>query len=711
MSTNLVDDFFDKGNDYEIAVFSTFGLNLNFLENYLLNLSGVSSCGSINIFTDSSVYESFSGGIYDYCPRWFNKKYMVTGVRAGKIFHPKVYLMASAQKAQIAIGSANLTREGITSNLEIMSIFNITKRDTRYSNILRDTVNFFGRLAEESKSQIAEARMRELEAIVSTLSSDSGSGDVRFIHNLDEPLLNQIVRFLSRGEVKNIKVLSPFYDRNLYALFKLREQYPNATIQIYIQQDKSNFPVDAYSNSLDGVELYLYRDLERYIHGKAILFQSDNSNYLFTGSANFTDSALLKKAHNANVEVGLFGALEEKLVADLFSPVGVKAEKIEDINMLQTTDKLEEGFEEDRVYIYYLLEAREEDDAILLTVDDEIAKDMFTPEKVILYKGNGSITVDFNTKIKPKESIKDIYAVQAVGTDDNNQTLLTNTIWILRLEVRDDYKSQTRYRRILNNPYDLEAVLNDIISTGDRKELVNFLETFDIPLDLILLPSSTGRFMERRSKGNVMGGFVQSRYNIFEVRDIYDLFDGFLDNLYNKLCSHYDNIQLQRLSNFILIYTTLFSMVRFIDNNIYGKYKEMDRKIVGAKKWAEIRKYYDMLLCYIEKTLKLMWIGKEGYRSFNEKVTDTIASDSQRILGDVETFKDYIERDYLLVYNEGINIGIDVVKHFKEMHTNIRVRTVVNTFVDPIISQNDVYINDIDGILGLLHDNICPQRG
>ena len=143
---------------------------------------------------------------------------MVTGVRAGKIFHPKVYLMASAQKAQIAIGSANLTREGITSNLEIMSIFNITKRDTRYSNILRDTVNFFGRLAEESKSQIAEARMRELEAIVSTLSSDSGSGDVRFIHNLDEPLLNQIVRFLSRGEVKNIKVLSPFYDRNLYAL-------------------------------------------------------------------------------------------------------------------------------------------------------------------------------------------------------------------------------------------------------------------------------------------------------------------------------------------------------------------------------------------------------------------------------------------------------------------------------------------------------------
>ena len=142
------------------------------------------------------------------------------------------------------------------------------------------------------------------------------------------------------------------------------------------------------SNSLDGVELYLYRDLERYIHGKAILFQSDNSNYLFTGSANFTDSALLKKAHNANVEVGLFGALEKNWL-QIYSPCGIKAEKIEGINMLQTTDKLEEGFEEDRVYIYYLLEAREEDDAILLTVDDEIAKRYVYSEKVILYKGMG----------------------------------------------------------------------------------------------------------------------------------------------------------------------------------------------------------------------------------------------------------------------------------------------------------------------------------
>ena len=64
----------------------------------------------------------------------------------------------------------------------------------------------------------------------------------------------------------------------------------------------------------------------------------------------------LKKAHNANVEVGLFGALEEKLVA-IYSPVGIKAEKIEDINMLQTTDKLEEGFERIE-YIYITLEAR-----------------------------------------------------------------------------------------------------------------------------------------------------------------------------------------------------------------------------------------------------------------------------------------------------------------------------------------------------------------
>ena len=701
MSKNLVKDFFDKSTQYEIAVFSTFGLNLNFLENYLLKLNGMESCESINIFTDSSVYEGFSSDIHNYYPRWLNKKYMVTGIKSKHIFHPKVYLMASDRKAQIAISSANLTREGITSNLEMMSIFSITEKDTRYSNILRDTVNFFGKLAEKSKSKIARDRIKELEAIVARLTLDSGSDDVQFIHNLDEPLLAQMEGVLSRVEVKNIKVISPFYDKDLNVLSRLREQYPDATIQIYIQQDKSNFPIRAYQEGWEGVELHLYRGIERYIHGKAIVFQSDDNDYLFTGSANFTESALIRDGNVGNIEAGLFGVIDSDSVEEIFSPLGVQAEKIEDIDMINTTHEPEEGFKQEDRCIHYLLEAKEEDKSILLTVDDEVDKNVFTPEKLILYGADGNAQINFTTRIKPKSSIKDIHAVQVVGASDSGQTLLSNTVWILRLEDKEEYKSHTRYKRILNNPYELEVILNDIMLNGDTKELVNFLKTFDIPLDLMFSPANVERFIERRTKGNVMGDFIESKYNVFAIGNIYDLFNQFLDNLYSKMCNHYKNVQLQRLPNFMLIYATLFSMIRFIDDNIYGAYIKSTRKIVKAKKWADIRKYYDMLLCYIEKTLGLIWMGKGEYISFDEKVTQAI-SNSQETLGDVKTFSEYIKRDYLAMYNEAIDIGLDVIDHFKEMNSNIKVRTVMNTIVAPIVSQNDVYINDIDEISGLL---------
>ena len=151
-------------------------------------------------------------------------------------------------------------------------------------------------------------------------------------------------------------------------------------------------------------------------------------------------------------------------------------------------------------------------------------------------------------------------------------------------------------------------------------------------------------------------------------------------------------------------------MIRFIDDNIYGAYIKSTRKIVKAKKWADIRKYYDMLLCYIEKTLGLIWMGKGEYISFDEKVTQAI-SNSQETLGDVKTFSEYIKRDYLAMYNEAIDIGLDVIDHFKEMNSNIKVRTVMNTIVAPIVSQNDVYINDIDEISGLLAQSSFKFEG
>ena len=39
-----------------MGIFCTYGLNIEFLENYLLNLDGVANCSNICIFTDRKIY-------------------------------------------------------------------------------------------------------------------------------------------------------------------------------------------------------------------------------------------------------------------------------------------------------------------------------------------------------------------------------------------------------------------------------------------------------------------------------------------------------------------------------------------------------------------------------------------------------------------------------------------------------------------------------
>ena len=71
---SLVDNIFSKNYNFEACILCTYGLNLNFLENYLMRLEALGSCNNICIFTDSSTYNSFISE--SYTPRWLNRKYL-----------------------------------------------------------------------------------------------------------------------------------------------------------------------------------------------------------------------------------------------------------------------------------------------------------------------------------------------------------------------------------------------------------------------------------------------------------------------------------------------------------------------------------------------------------------------------------------------------------------------------------------------------------
>lgn len=697
MKNNIVESLFSKNEGYEVAVMCTFGLNLNFFENYLLKLDGLANCDNITIFTDSSTYSEFINDTNTFKPRWINKKYLVSAINTDGIFHPKVYIMASEDKVKIAIGSANLTREGIASNLEIISVFEITEKDKTYSSLLKDCILFFTELATLSKSNVVKSQIQHFIEVTSKLMNIGQSKDIKFIHNLEKTILEQVYGFLDKEKIQDIIVLSPFYDKRLAVISNLRKYYKEANIKIYLQQNKSNFPVKSFGYTSYKVELNMYEYIERYMHGKAIIFRDEEKNYLLTGSPNFTESALLKYSTKGNIESALFGIVDDEVVKQLITPNNKSAKRVISVNDIKSTVEEEELYSRHQNNsIYCLIEAIEKNGIISVQLDDSVD---ILPTSVLLYSNSYEKEIGFEKEIDlSKHNIKnskDVYAIQVKGIDSYNNNVTSNVVWLVRLENKNDNSNQKKYRKILHNPQELQKILNELILDGDDEELRRFLLEFDIPLDLVIMSSNFNKFFSRESKGNIVGELQSSSYNILDISDMRLVFNSFLSKLLNKLYLHYNNVQVLKISNFMLIFSTLMSMIDFINSKIYD---ENHSKTITIEQWGETRDYYNMLLEYIDIVLKLLWEDTKDEISFSSKFDEVISMDNT--LDDVVSFRDCILNDYKYMYTNGINTCIRTVNGIRNLQKTIKVKTNVGTIVDPKTSPtNDTYIKEINLIV------------
>ena len=701
MSKNLVDSLFGQSHGYEVAVLSTFGLNLNFFENYLMRQDGLLSCNDICVFTDKRIYEAFIGD--NYHPQWLNRKYLVANVPTNGIFHPKLYILASEKKAVIGIGSANLTREGVASNLEIISFFEVSDKNYRYAPLLKGCVNFFARLSEASGSNAAQKIVLELADVTAKLTSVDGEIGIKLLHNLDLPLFEQLESLTSGMKVKRIKVISPFYDSELKLVPYLKKKYPNCEIEIFLQQGKSNFPAKAFPGGGDGLSIYVYKGIERYIHGKAILFDCGKRKYLFTGSANFSDSALLKAKFSGNIEAGIWGEIDNNTAEILFNPLGITAEKLKRSVDIKTTNDVEEAFSPfiDPT-IHFVFEVTEECGFLLLHVDNKIDATKFVPRSLLLFKLNGTIEISYTEKVDLKrEGIqgKDVFALQVSGNNKDGKTIYSNTTWITRLEKRNENSIRNKCRRIFTSPFELANLLNEIMMRESVEELRSFLLHFDIPLDLIL-QSYHGNFASMETKGNIPGALPENLYRALDNNEITDLLKYFLNRLFDKLDAHYANVQLMKIPNFMLIYAALFSMLEFIHNRII---KENADPLIGSKQWAKIRHDYEFVLSYVLKAWTLFWIGSKERKSYKQKVDMQILKDRQRILGkDIQSFDQYLARDYSYIFEKTLKISLAVIESFRNMKNTYRIKHENGLHGYPRLFSGDVYLNEIDDIEKML---------
>lgn len=305
-------DLIEEINDIELSgylLFTTFKFNPQFFEKNIF-FRFKNKVAPI-VLTDESEYHarlqelSFS--------KLANKKYFLQYARSHGTFHPKLALSVNENEVRILLGSNNLTREGYTSNAELVVpiIIDLERRES--GHLLSEIKDFLQCLEERTPGNEYKVEIRKIIQAIPDYE-DNSNRDMWLIHSMKKPILETVLGIIGEP-ITEIEVFSPFFSQDMDFFKELMRLTPK--IHIMVQDGKSNLPVLPFEK-LTGASFSTVES-ERYIHAKMLCFETKNSNYLLVGSANCTRPALLT---TDNVElVALIRT--SRSVGDIVSKIGL----------------------------------------------------------------------------------------------------------------------------------------------------------------------------------------------------------------------------------------------------------------------------------------------------------------------------------------------------------------------------------------------------
>ncbi len=250
-----------------------------------------------------------SGG--SYAQQWpflsgLGSQYRVVPIElgAGRRFHPKALLVASKEKAVLAVGSGNLTHGGMGANQEIWSFFSADIADDR------PAFAAFGRYLEDLSSGLQLG-----DNISEALRAPFSDGD--WGQSLPPPgilsgtpsarsLLDQIGDQVPT-DIRRISVIAPYFDKEGAALKELGKRF-QVPVMAYIQAGHAGLhqgAADALGPEM-GVGSIRPRAADQkasFIHAKLLVFHNDEGALAAVGSANCSRAALLADDSWGNAEL------------------------------------------------------------------------------------------------------------------------------------------------------------------------------------------------------------------------------------------------------------------------------------------------------------------------------------------------------------------------------------------------------------------------
>ena len=300
---------------------TTYSMELEFFDEYLFRRLGEPPL-SATVLADAGKHAQLwaSGDDQTRRLRRANRDYLLRPVTFGTgAFHPKTYFFGNASEGVLLLGSGNLTMGGVERGREVFSEFRSTKPDDLGS--IRGWRQWMDGIVERIADEEVRFRWLRLRRECGDWLEGDAAGS-RFIGTGERSILDQFANRVD-GEVAELHVMAPFYDRDALALKALLDRFTPAQLHLYLGAATSVHgpALVTVVSAFEGQLLLLALDPPGFVHAKLIGVVTAEHGHLLVGSANLSQAALLGTDEPwANIEACVAVELAADETRDAFLP-------------------------------------------------------------------------------------------------------------------------------------------------------------------------------------------------------------------------------------------------------------------------------------------------------------------------------------------------------------------------------------------------------
>lgn len=325
------------------GIILTYTFDPEFFENSLLPLINESH-SEILVFIDENEYYSL---LKSKKMKLAGRKYYLIPISLSGIFHPKLAMFISKKQAHLYVGSMNLTVTGFLTNIE--TLYYIKFPNESVNHVLREIKKFLEEIMKYNpflqESKIIKGTLNEILEIIenqfisnSLYETKDSTPDIKFIHNLHAPILEEIIHVLD-FKPREIHILGPFYG-DFSVLKTLAQRFPEVDLYVYLQNGEFNGNVENLEKNEKSHFLNILPEENRYVHAKLLAFSNVNESIIYIGSANPTRAGVLKSAINGgNLEVGIVHKINAEILKDFLATLKPSPIRIDELKSKRLEEK------------------------------------------------------------------------------------------------------------------------------------------------------------------------------------------------------------------------------------------------------------------------------------------------------------------------------------------------------------------------------------